>query len=307
MSVRMYLNECSLIPAPDLGTARGWLEECTLAMILSVESGVERGVKLPTHYYSIALYPGYYWESWLSDYEVSRELRTRCRSLLTAVSFIDNLMEIADVSCFWNSTATYGLRDAHISTGLAVSLPSGADWDVTEVDCTIERIEAGELRASPCKVRHISRPSHVEFHFQWIFATAVEECAAKDVLLLVQRCFSRLSFCSPATSGLKKANYQCLRHIGRCLFLLNEYCRSWTSGPFDLRRIACDASVESGSTLNQFARERTFMCPDGSERLFSLHFKISGAWRIYFIPNSGCGGATIGYIGPHLPTVDFPS
>ncbi|MCI0528399.1 MAG: hypothetical protein L0Y56_13245, partial [Nitrospira sp.] len=66
-------------------------------------------------------------------------------------------------------------------------------------------------------------------------------------------------------------------------------------------------SPESQATLQQFGRERTFRSPDGEERIFSWHVRLTpGSWRIYFFPEEA-GKMIVGYIGPHLPTVSYPT
>ena len=56
------------------------------------------------------------------------------------------------------------------------------------------------------------------------------------------------------------------------------------------------------------AAARTFLCPDGEERLFSWHVRYTpGAGRIHFLPLGPREGCLIGYIGHKLPTVKYPT
>jgi hypothetical protein len=53
--------------------------------------------------------------------------------------------------------------------------------------------------------------------------------------------------------------------------------------------------------LKQFQQELTFKCPDGINRTFSLHVRMTpGAWRLYFLIELGLGKIIIGYIGSKI-------
>ncbi|HWS85247.1 MAG TPA: hypothetical protein VN207_13415 [Ktedonobacteraceae bacterium] len=88
---------------------------------------------------------------------------------------------------------------------------------------------------------------------------------------------------------------------------LDSFCVDWLDGPFDPQKIAGKITNESQATLHTHGKERTFLCPDGEKRLFSWHMRLTpGAWRIYFHPTTYEQELIIGYIGRHLPTVDYP-
>jgi hypothetical protein len=92
-----------------------------------------------------------------------------------------------------------------------------------------------------------------------------------------------------------------LRQVVKRLFELEESCKSWTDGAFELESLPCKASPESESRLKLFKQQLTFRCPDGKERLFSLHVRMTpGAWRLYFCVELGPGKIIIGYIGSKI-------
>jgi len=88
------------------------------------------------------------------------------------------------------------------------------------------------------------------------------------------------------------------------LFSLNAFCAAWQNGGFAPEAIPCPVSPESEATLQKYPEERTFLCPDGTSRLFNWHAKVS-SWRIYFDPGLGLGRLLVGYVGKHLRTVKF--
>lgn len=63
-----------------------------------------------------------------------------------------------------------------------------------------------------------------------------------------------------------------------------------------------DISNDSEATINKYKEERTFVSPDNSSQLFSMHSKL-GNLRIYFSHYNE--SILIGYIGKHLKTVKF--
>ncbi|WP_300632127.1 hypothetical protein [Mastigocoleus sp. MO_188.B34] len=88
-----------------------------------------------------------------------------------------------------------------------------------------------------------------------------------------------------------------LRQVLKCLFELEEYCKSWKDGAFDFDAFR-KVSPESESRLNQFKDKLTFECSDGKKRVFSLHARVTpGAWRLHFCTELGPGKIIIGYIG----------
>jgi hypothetical protein len=66
-------------------------------------------------------------------------------------------------------------------------------------------------------------------------------------------------------------------------------------------------SMETEITIHHFGYQRTFLCPDGRERIFGWHSKQRGKnIRIHFYPpNSVTHDFIIGYIGMHLDTHEF--
>ncbi len=110
------------------------------------------------------------------------------------------------------------------------------------------------------------------------------------------------------------------RQVVRHFRALELAAQEWTKGSL-LRPKGITLSVEAAATLahGNYGPMRDFPTPTGfSSDRWSLHTKLTGAnWRIYYKiqeerPTSKDGneaGAVriaIGYIGPHLPTVNYP-
>jgi hypothetical protein len=89
-----------------------------------------------------------------------------------------------------------------------------------------------------------------------------------------------------------------LRQVAKRLGELERYFAGWNGGAFDPRALPMKVTTEHEATLQQYAEERTFVCPDGQKRLFHWHARMTpGAWRLYFDPDPESRRAIVGYIG----------
>ncbi len=144
----------------------------------------------------------------------------------------------------------------------------------------------------------------------------IERSVANGELLLVRahEVFPRLRLgddartAVQALSGREPFFRQVLRHFR----VLNEAALAWA--PKTAFRPALTFSTESIATLEhgKFGPLRDFHTPDGFEhQRWSLHTKLTGGAgvRLYYRPERTLDEPVvlIGYLGSHLPTVNFPT
>ncbi|HYU75023.1 MAG TPA: hypothetical protein VEL31_20335 [Ktedonobacteraceae bacterium] len=99
-----------------------------------------------------------------------------------------------------------------------------------------------------------------------------------------------------------------LQPIMKKLSALDTFCESWHDGSFQYENISGKITPESNETLKKYTDEHTFLCPDGTYRLFSWHARLTpSAWRIYFYVDEKKKLLTIGHIGHKLPNVLYPT
>jgi hypothetical protein len=119
--------------------------------------------------------------------------------------------------------------------------------------------------------------------------------------------FPSLIFCEAVSEQLQSlgAENPILQLIKNRLSELEDYCKGWTDEAFEPKSLR-NVSPESQVTLqnSKYSKERTFLCPDGKERVFSWHAKLSFGWRIYFFPNEQ-RKMIVGYVGCHLRTAKY--
>ena len=124
---------------------------------------------------------------------------------------------------------------------------------------------------------------------------------------------SNLQFCKTGTKQVRilGSGEDKLEWVVETLEKLEEYAKIWINQgckEFSLEGYSLDVSGESQRTLEQYWRERTFLCPDGKERLFDQHIKLKQCnWRIHFFLERKTEKVIIGYVGVHLPTVKHPT
>jgi hypothetical protein len=319
MDLEMVLNELSLhSPAPDIHIARQRMSTLLRTMRIAIQNGVNRVLRTHENFYGESLASGYSIANWRNDFNVDREEQRYFRSLATKAPYWMDLREseIKDnlyLSEFqYNGTHAHGLGFAYLIEAIALSLCSEVQWDASHIELEATRLGDDEnIFTEQVMVVHASRVDHVQEHTAWIqnrLRTSVRD--GIDLWNRRESLFASLGFCDAVSDHIQSlhAGNPLLRSVVRRLLELEYYCRSWERGPFNAQQLPTKASLESQVTLQQFGRERTFLCPDGMERLFTWHVRLTPeAWRIHFFPEAQTRTIIVGYIGPHLPTVSDPT
>lgn len=115
--------------------------------------------------------------------------------------------------------------------------------------------------------------------------------------------FPNIVFCEEVKEQLQRLDFSLMKNITRHLARMNEYITGEVQDA-NYSQMGIEASRESSVTLEHYGHLRTFLCPDGKERVFSWHSKLKGRknLRIHFYPpDSDVNDFLIGYIGQHLP------
>jgi len=306
----MFVNELSFHPpAVDQPTGRERATQFVHTLIASVQRGVPRILRTPCNFDALPLAHGYYWKDWRSDRRVEREVQQYFRLLASKSPFLQDEPDVesvwGEIDCLCQGQKAFGLKAAFVADGLAVSIVSSETWDMPGVAYEIHELVNEDLSCRCEEVHHASTPGHVEQQADWIqqrIRNSVED--GKDLWRHSRNFFPSLEFCPVVEDQMASLPKEVIPSIIRILFRLEAFCKDWQAGSFDRTKIGCHVTSESEPTLQQYAAERTFLCPDGERRRFRLHAKV-GSWRIYFDPAPGPGRMYVGYIGRHLRTVTF--
>ncbi|HLQ29863.1 MAG TPA: hypothetical protein VK140_11585 [Ktedonobacteraceae bacterium] len=308
MDLEMVLNELSLrSPANDTLTARQWMVDLINTINVAAGHGVKKIVHVDRDIDYALLAPNYRLVQWRNDAKVDVDTRRFFRTLTTKLPLIPDLPE------FWYQTdQANGLGFAFQQEHLAISLRSASDWDTSHLGLEIRDLdESGELIIEYVEVFHASHSNHVLEHADWIKnRTYINTRNGSDIWNYKQELFPNLRFCESVGEQVKKLLHGnlMLQPIMKRLNELENYSQNWYDGPFDPEKFASKVSPESEVTLNKFGQQHTFLCPDGKQRKFSWHVRLTpGAWRVYFHPEKDVRQLIIGYIGDKLPNEKYPT
>ncbi len=314
MDLEMVLNELSLrTPASDEEKARQLMSELISTVRQATASGVKRVLRTSGDINSVELAPGYPVARWRNDKGVDREERRFFITLTTKAPFWTDIAEeikdnfdLSDV--FHQGETARGLCFALISDALPVSLKSENRWDCSRLELAVTRLEDEELIEERLELVHASRKHHVQEHAEWIKnRIRTEVLDGSDLWNRRDELFPSLEFCEDVSQQIQtlSTSNPMLRQVVKRLFELEYYCKDWADEAFEPKSLR-NVSPESQVTLQnpKYSKERTFLCPDGKERVFSWHAKLSFGWRIYFLPNEQ-RKIIIGYVGCHLRTVKY--
>lgn len=330
MALEMVLNEHSLC-APDVDRARVWMTTLaeTIQQVNQVCGGQtaklwtqkQVGDTILTKDYrnqDYALRTYLFRDQTVKNNREQRAQRDYLQSLLTRTPYWDEQpepiasqnSEIDEIE-FTHNDQTYamcGLGFAYLRDALAVSLPSDPCWQVDNIILNIiwttSDSRLPQLVEIVEEIPHASNPTHVTAHTKWIEERLRSKIHnGNDLWNNKDSLFPSLTFCDTVHRQLQRLSGQIFDSVWEKLSDLQAHCEGWTSGSFNTEGLLGNPRPESPTTLQMFRQERSFRCPDGEERVFSWHISLTDSWRLHFFPGPETGNMIIGYIGPHLPTV----
>lgn len=307
-------NELSFVALPDRHAARRQLDRFVATLRRAVGHGAERGLRSAVPLGPLALAPDYVFSQWRNDGEVDLEARRWVRSLqinCPAIGPADgaDVVEREQLSEFrCGAEAARGLGTAFLLDGLCVSLGGDARWTVPELAVVADTLdEACNFSRETVRVRHAAGPEHADAHADWLGLRDEEIGSPLELWERRAELFPGLVFCEEVRAQLEGVDRGApvLRQIVEKLRLLDRHFRAW-DGVFDADALGVKVTTESETTMQQFAAERTFRCPDGVERTFEWHVRMTpGAWRLYFFPDPATRRAIVGYVGPKPSTTKY--
>ncbi|MGA0197526.1 MAG: hypothetical protein ACO3NK_00075 [Prochlorotrichaceae cyanobacterium] len=316
MTIDIILNELSLqAPAPDAVIARQWMSNF-VQTIRAIQSQAKEQAILRTQYdfHTALLASDYPIRKWLNDAAIDREEQRFIRTLATKAPFSQDILntEIKELKnqiglseFLYEGQIAIGLGTACILDTIPISLKSKSCWDSSYLEIDIVRIDENDEKLT---IIHASQKEHLKEHVQWFKSWRLRQELNGSILWdRKEALFPNLKFCDSVKDQLTniRTGDKMLHPIERRLSNLQTYAESWINGAFKPDKISCKTTSESEATLQQYVQERTFLCPDGQNRVFSWHVRLTPlAWRIHFYP-SRAGEILIGYIGPHLRTSKF--
>lgn len=331
MELALVFNELSRNKkAPDKAAARKRMKLFAEVVKTAYDARI-RTLRTDFEFSRLELADGYLIEMWFNDENVPEPTRRFIQDLATTFQLIKPFAaDLAEddeavqrkqdifITCF-DETAE-GLTYAYLLKSIGISFLSDAKWDQDILPLIINELpeEADDFVLSEAHIQHVTRTDHLKTHQDWIGERLKFSVGNGSVLW--NKCadwYPHLVFCNNAKKQLRSLpGGVLLQKIVDRLFDLENYCQSWSAGGFDGTKIP-NSSGESLQTMQQYGRDRDFVCPDGNTRTFEYHLKgLPDVWRIHIWPDtdeefglgpSGNRKILVGYVGKHLPTVNDPT
>jgi len=159
----MFVNELSLSPvAADVTNVQNRVRQFVLTIREATSRGARRTLRLPESFFANPIAPNYYWQNWVKDIRVERELRQFFLSLATQAPFLSDQMDIEavwkEIDCFWHNQRALGLKAAYVSDGLALSMSSSEEWDSYLLECDVHELIGEDVERRTEIVHHASSP-----------------------------------------------------------------------------------------------------------------------------------------------------
>lgn len=247
---------------------------------------------------------------WATDrkFNINRDLQ---RLILTAASsapYIEELLDEKQLSELMEFTfedePCLGLGLAALRETGALSLDGDTRFTMPSIPIHCLHSDGERLQRKTFAVPSVYDVGSAKAFFNWYHAGVLKKVKTPAKLLELRAyLFPCLRFNTNVRKQLEEMTGAepffsvIINHLDK----LNKAMQEWKAGPF--RPQGLDWSTESESAMNQYSRERTFVCDDGITRIFTCHSKLHGAnVRIYFFPQPELHTVHIGYIGAHLPT-----
>lgn len=315
MELEMVLNELSLQPvADDVLTARQRMLVLVTTMSAATRSGVSKVLRTHRDLNAEELASGYPVAQWRNDHEVDRDTRRFFTSLATKAPYLADISDstisnkVDSSDFFHEERSAAGLGIAYLLDTLALSIRSAPCWYPGYLEITYTYLDSdGEILEEMVTVTHASHKEHILEHSSWIkerINTDINN--GSDIWQQRESLFPNLQFCTSVGEALQLFNTgnSPFHLVLKKLLELEKFCLQWQEhgGAFNLKNMPLTGSVESEATLKKYAFEHTFRCPDGEDRIFSLHARINLEWRLHYYPMAEKQQLIIGYIGEHLPT-----
>ena len=155
---------------------------------------------------------------------------------------------------------------------------------------------------------HVAEPSHAEAIRLRRLAGLRDELAPRSFWSMRARVFPSLLFGLDVENQIEKFSTTLLPLLFKRLAELDERSTRWRQSKADrFPDGKTEISGETARTMKRYADDRRFRGHDGLMRTFEDHMWIDRSHRIHLIRNTTQKTVEIGYVGRHLPTMEYPT
>jgi hypothetical protein len=257
--------------------------------------------------------PGYTIHGWLGNPKVPRKEKDLFRKMVNKGQLLEEnhflgSEFITEVSGGKSQNAI-GCLAAYEWEGYVVSMRTDQLWEreeITGVYVSATDDDKAAVVRNCCFTEHVDQLAAKEKQRAFRMVSSGRELWEKR-----ESIYPHLIFCDCVRKQLEESrNSLHIKTIMKRLQVLEDYFCDF-NGKFDKDKLGFDCREESESVKkNKKLREmRVFTLPDDSEAFFSWHISFSGNYpgRIHFMPDAQRYVGIIGYVGKHLPTMNYPT
>lgn len=253
---------------------------------------------------------------WINDKEVDVELRRYFKSLISKGPNIESVLEEIELtknSAYefnLNGQKVFGIGVGVLTNAPVISAGCNSNCNIKIVNITITTIKDEDITTRDTYITIYHCPISINNNEEKLLGLLSNDIRC-GTDIVDHPCLTNLEICAAAKRQLKElsGNEPYFHQVIRHLLILNSSIKYWSTAK-GLTISGMTYSEESSATLNhpRYGEDRKFLCPDGQRRQFSLHSKPTGGnIRIYFFPIGISKKAYIGYVGRHLPSVEYPT
>lgn len=195
-----------------------------------------------------------------------------------------------------------GVLGAYLSQSLTIGFFHDKYWMQNTFQIKVS-IDDQELKEE--KINNVYSPESVDsIDSETVVYLGLKKeiTSIKSFVDLLGTNFPSLLFCENAKNQILNIGIGDIRlnTLMKKLIRLNIHASLWSDGAYDFKSLGIDCSPDTPDRINKSKQKRTFLCPDGIQRIFSLHCKWSigsDEVRLYFFPDPEKKKLIIGYIG----------
>jgi len=155
---------------------------------------------------------------------------------------------------------------------------------------------------------HVAEPSHAEAIRGRRITARRSEAGARSLWSGRERLFPNLLFGLDVQNQLDKFSSTLVPLMVKRLAELDERAKMWCeSAGAHFPDGSTEIKGETQRTMKRYGKDRNFRGSDGVTKTFEEHVWIDKSHRIHLFRDVNKRGVEIGYVGRHLPTMEYPT
>ena len=200
----------------------------------------------------------------------------------------------------------YSLLLCALQNQVAISLSANELWGQDQITLVVVGKDGAKIIRDNIIVDHLSQQRHAPLIIERHQRAAIAKLEPHQFWNQRAELFADLRFGLDVEGQIGSLSKEDFRSALHRLFELDGAVRRWKALETPNPPYASKVTGESEATMNQFGRHRVFQDHEGRPAIFERHARIANGNRIHLLEHRAHRWIEIGYIGPHLPTVDFP-